>query len=533
MRLVRAFALAAVAGLAAPAARADVKPHPLFTDNMVLQRDAKVPVWGTAEPGEKVTVTLARRDNTKVGPATATADDKGRWRADLPPTPAGVGFVLGVHGNNDVTFTNVAVGDVWIGSGQSNMEWAVNISGDPEKVKAASKNPNVRLFTVGRRTATEPVDDQADMKHLGKWVTAGPDTVGQFSAVLLHFGQHLQKELDVPVGLIHTSWGGTPAQAWTSAEALAAVPELKHYADAAKAAGPALAKAKTEYDPAKAKAAYQEALKKWEAVAAKAKEGKKSFPPKPQPPAAPTAVNPHTPASLYNGMIHPLLPFAIKGAVWYQGESNAGNAEEYRVLYPTMIQDWRKRWGTDFPFYGVMLAPFNAGNPTGTNWPELREAQYLATKKLKNVGIAVITDAGDPTDIHPKDKQTVGKRLALSALAQTYGKDVEYRGPEFKAVKFDGDKAVVTFDHIGGGLVAKGDELTEFTIAGEDKEFHPAKAEVQGDTVVVSSDKVSKPVAVRFAWRNYHTPNLFNKAGLPAVPFRTDDFPLTSRGGKK
>lgn len=515
-------------GLLAPAARADVTPYPLFTENMVLQRGVDIPVWGTASPGEKVQVTLG-----KSAAVEATAGKDGNWKAVLPKHDATSGLTLTFQGKNTVSLKNVAVGDVWIGSGQSNMEWSVNASLDPEKVKAAAKNPNLRLFTVQKRTATAPITDPKDLGHFTKWVVAGPETVGSFSAVLLHFGEHVQKELDVPVGLIHTSWGGTPAQAWTSTEALAAVQALKHYGDAAAAAGPNLEKAQKAFDPAAAKAAYEAAMEKWKAAAAKAKEEKKPTPPQPQLATKPTAVNPHTPASLYNAMIHPLLSFPITGAIWYQGESNAGNPSEYRTLYPTMIRDWRARWGHAFPFYGVMLAPFNAGNPDGTNWPELREAQLLATKTLKNVGIAVISDVGHPTDIHPKDKQTVGKRLALSALAQHYGKDVEYRGPEFQAMKVDGNKAVLTFTHAQGGLVVKGDAATEFQIAAADGKYHPATAVVQGDTVVVSSDAVATPVAVRFGWRNYHTPNLFNKSGLPAVPFRTDGPPATSRGRKK
>jgi sialate O-acetylesterase len=504
MRLARVLALALTAGgLVAGTARADVKPHPLFTDNVVLQQGGEIPVWGKADPGEKVTVELARAA-TASAPVTAeaTADKDGKWKATLPKQAAGTGYTLAIRGTNTVELKNVAVGEVWVASGQSNMEWSINASWDAEKFKAAAKNPNLRLFTVQKRTATAPISDQGDLKHFTTWSESGPDTIGGFSAVAYHFGSHLQKNLpgNVPVGMIHTSWGGTPAEAWTSTEALEAVPELKHYAERA-------------------------------AAAAKGKQ----------------PVGPNTPASLYNAMIHPLLPFAIKGAIWYQGESNAGRAAEYRTLFPTMIEDWRKRWGHEFPFLCVQLAPFNNGDAFNVQYAELRDAQLLATKKLKNVGMAVITDVGDLFDIHPKDKLTVGTRLALCARGMTYGQKVVYSGPIYKGMEVDGSNAVLSFDHLGGGLCARTGPVNfsptapvyGFEICGEDKEFYPAKGAIKGDSVVVSSPKVSKPVAVRFGWQNFPLTNLYNKSAdgrvvaLPASPFRTDDFPLTTAATKK
>jgi sialate O-acetylesterase len=280
MRLARLFALAAVAGFA-PAARADVTPHPLFTDHTVLQRDAAIPVFGLAEPGEEVTVSLG--DAT----AKATADKDGKWLAKLPAQKAGTDKTLAIKGKNTVELKNVAVGDVWVCSGQSNMEWSVNASWDADRFKNQPQNKNVRLFTVAKRTSTTPLSDQKDLKHFSGWAEPTAGNVGGFSAVAYHFGNHLQGTVKVPIGLIHTSWGGTPAEAWTSLEALDADPALKHYATAAKNA-----------------------------------KGQ---------------VGPGTPASLYNAMIHPLLPFAVKGAIWYQGESNAGRAAEYRTLFPAMI----------------------------------------------------------------------------------------------------------------------------------------------------------------------------------------------------
>ncbi len=485
MRLDRVLFLAAALLVPASLAQADVKPHPLFTDNMVLQQGGTLPVWGLAEPGEEVSVALVQGDVEN--PVKGKADKDGKWSVNLPAAKAGTGYKLEISGKNSVVFKNVAVGEVWICSGQSNMEMAVNTCYDADKIRAGAKNPNLRLFTVQKRTATAPIDNQNDLKHFTKWDVSSPETVGGFSAVAYSFGQNLQKSLNVPIGVIHTSWGGTPAEAWTSIPALEAVPELKYYA----------------------------------ANAANAAKGK-------QP------VGPHTPASLYNAMIHPLYPFAIKGAIWYQGESNAGRAYEYRSLFQTMIQDWRKKWGHEMPFYLVQLAPWHANDADGVSWAELREAQLLATQKLKNVGMAVITDVGDLYDIHPRDKTTVGNRLALAARGQTYGQKIVHSGPVYKEMKVDGDSIVLSFDNLGGGLLGRYGILNGFQICGEDKEFYPAKAVIKGENVVVSSPKVAKPVAVRFGWSNYPVVNLFNKQldgkglGLPATPFRTDDFPLTT-----
>lgn len=499
MRLLTVCLL--VTGWVTGTARADVKPHPLFTDNMVLQQGAEASVWGKADPGEKVTVEFARLI-AAAAPVTAeaTADADGKWAVKLPKQTAGTGFTLTIKGKNAVEFKNVAVGEVWIASGQSNMEWPVDRGWDAEKFKAAAKNPNLRLFTVEKRTATAPISDQDDLKHFTRWDEAAPETIGGFSAVAYHFGSHLQKTLNVPVGMIHTSWGGTPAEAWTSTEALAATPELKYYVRNA-------------------------------ATLAKGKQ----------------PVGPHTPASLYNAMIHPLLPFAIKGALWYQGESNAGRAAEYRTLFPTMIEDWRKRWGHDFPFVCVQLAPYNNQDADAVQYAELRDAQLLATKTLKNVGMAVITDVGDLFDIHPKDKLTVGTRLGLSARGIAYGQKLIHTGPTYKEMKVEDGAAVLSFDHLGGGLAARSSPVGfsqsgvvyGFAICGEDREFVPAKGVIKGDTVVVSSPEVPKPVAVRFGWKNYPVVNLYNKSAdgktvaLPASPFRTDDFPLTTESKKK
>jgi sialate O-acetylesterase len=527
MRLLTPLLLIATVVWTAPAARADVKLHPLFTDNMVIQQGVPTVVLGSAEPGEKVDVTISAVPGTTAHP---TADAKGTWVAPLPAMKPGTGYTLTATAKSGkAELKNVAVGEVWICSGQSNMQWSVNQSETPADVKAGAKHPDIRLFTVGRRTSPHPITDPNDLGHFTKWVECSPETVGDFSAVAYHFGVRLQKDLGVPVGLIHTSWGGTPAQAWASLPALESIPELRYYADSARTAAKNFEEAKKSYTPEKAKADYEKALEKWKEAAEKAKADGRPEPKKPTPPKPLTALPPGTPGVLYNAMIHPLLPFAIKGAIWYQGESNAGKAYEYRTLFPAMIQDWRKRWGQEFPFICVQLAPFQGGK-SGVDYAELRDAQLFATKRLPRVGIAVITDHGDEKDIHPKPKQPVGERLALGALGIAYGKKIDYSGPVFRSMRVEGDKAVLSFDHVGGGLVARDGELNGFTVAGPDKVFHPAKAEIKGDTVVVSSEQVSQPVAVRYGWVNFAKPplNFYNKADLPATPFRTDDFPLTT-----
>jgi sialate O-acetylesterase len=538
--------------LAAPAA-AEVKPHALFSDHMVFQRNAPLPVWGAADPGEEVYVHLEVKtpDGKREEAQSAKADKDGKWVVKLAAFPAATDGVLTIRGAepkrgekkapNTVTFKDVLVGEVWVCSGQSNMEWSLTAtikSGNGQEAINASANPSLRLFTVPKFAQPTP---QAGFNpnrgtQAAKWLPCGPETTPAFSAVAYYFGRDVQKALGVPVGLIHTSWGGTPAQAWTSTEALLAEPTLKYYVEA-------LQQKTQTWDAAKAKTDYEAALARWKEAAEKAKQDGKQLPNRPQAPQAP-GLGSHDPASLYNGMIAPLLPFAIKGAIWYQGESNAGKPLEYRTLFAAMIRDWRSKWGHDLPFYCVQLAPWNAGNPDGENWAYLREAQAIASANVKNAGVAVITDVGDLTDIHPQKKGPVGGRLALLALAQTYGQKVESSGPVYRSMTVDGSRAVLTFDHADGLTAGKfsmpfgqdadkkakvvnvgeDGQLTGFTVAGEDKVFHPAKAVIEGDKVVVTSEKVTKPVAVRYGWKNFPVVNLFNKAGLPASPFRTDDF---------
>ena len=522
MRTRWLLSAALAAALAPNAARAEVKPHALFSDGMVLQRGMSCPVWGTADPAEEVYVVVQQQtaDGQREEGQRAVADKDGRWMVKLSPMQTGKPGTLTIKGKkNTVAVKNVLVGEVWVCSGQSNMEWSLGNSVGAEEAIKNSANPNIRLFTVPKKTALEP---QRDVN--AKWEECGPATVGRFTAVGYFFGRDLQKALNVPVGLIHTSWGGTPAQAWTSRDGLESDPVLKHYADE-------LDNARKGFDPDKAKKQYEVALAKWKAAAEEAKKAGKPAPRQPSPPQAP-GLSPGSPSSLYNGMIAPLIPFAIKGAIWYQGESNAGRAWEYRTLFPAMIKDWRKHWGEgDFPFLFVQLAPFMkiSSEPQDSAWAELRDAQLHTMLTLKNTGMAVITDVGEENDIHPRKKGPVGARLAIAARGIAYGQKNETSGPIFKSMKVDGNKAILTFDHLGGGLEARGGKLTGFTVAGADKKFHNAEAVLQGDEVIVSSPQVEKPVAVRFGWANYPVVNLWNKAGLPASPFRTDDFPYTTQ----
>ena len=543
MSLSRFMILLAALTFSAPAF-AEIKPHVLFSDHMVLQRDKPLVIWGTADPGEEVYVSLSIKtsDGTREEGKAAKADSAGKWVAKLAAFPAGTNGTLTIKGEEKapqkdkksfpttVTIRDVMVGEVWLASGQSNMEWSLQASpkgGGPEAIKQ-STNANIRLFMVPKnaiaapQTTTLPGKGPTD----SKWALSSPQSSASFSAVAYFFAQELEKTLKVPVGIIGTYWGGTPAEAWTSREALLAEPELKYYVES-------LDQRSKGYDAPKEKAAYEAAMAKWKVAADEAKAAGKPIPGQPRLRGEPGR-SPGDPSSLYNGMIAPLVPFTVRGAIWYQGESNAGKPIEYRTLYATMITDWRKRFGDDFSFYCVQLAPFNAGNPEGENWAYLREAQAIASAKVKNAGVAVITDVGDPTDIHPQQKAPVGQRLAYLAEARTYGLKVEDSGPVFKSMKADGAKAVVSFDHLGGGLVSQdGKDLAGFTLAGDDMVFHPAKAVIEGDTVVVTSDKVQKPSAVRYAWKNYPVVNLANKAGIPASPFRSDDLPFGKGPAKK
>ena len=504
--------------------QAEVKPNPLFTDGAVLQRGQAVPVWGTARDGEKVLVTIG---DQKVGTTAAN----GTWRVELKPLTAGGPFILTIAGDNTVTVNNVLVGEVWVCSGQSNMEFPFNRAANAAEEAPKAINPKIRMFTVVKSVSIKPLPEAK-----GSWVECSPESVGGFSAVGYFFARDLYQKLGIPVGMIHTSWGGTPAQAWTGIEGLGKDPELKSYADAAKtalennpaavAAYPAKLEefktAKTAWDDTVGKA-YQELLKGWNEETAKAKAANQPLPTKPvvasPQPAAPSGPdgNQNSETTLFNAMVNPIIPYAIKGAIWYQGESNASQSRLYRSLFPAMIADWRARWNQGkFPFLFVQIAPYS-GQP-----PEIREAQLLTLAKSANTAMAVTTDVGNAKDIHPTRKEPVGQRLALAARALAYGEKIEYSGPLYQSMKIAGGEVALTFTHAGGGLIAKDGDLKGFTIAGADGKFVPAKAVINGTNIVVSAEGVTAPKAVRYGWVNVPDVNLFNQEGLPASPFRTD-----------
>jgi sialate O-acetylesterase len=640
------FALALIAGPLADEGQAGPFLHPLFSDHAILQRDVPVPVWGWAEPGQRIKVALA------VQSVETTAGADGKWLARMGPYPAGGPHVLAVTGPKSVQVEDILVGDVWICSGQSNMEWGLASSNNAEQEIASANHPRIRLFTVPKKVAIEPTTTVD-----ASWQLCTPQTAAGFTAVGYFFGRELERELNVPIGLINSSWGGTIAEAWASSGALEAMPDFKNALDQIKAERAEQGKPPLSLDQAMAAwwkkndpgsseqpswsdTSFDSSAWKtmklpthwengglpefdglvwfrkdlnlpgaWDGKAARLSLGPiddrdttyvngvevghmnvwnaprnykipagllkagrnliavraldtagpggfsgdeadmtlslegdektqpislagdwayKASTPLGQLSTPPEAFggNPNRVTVLYNGMIAPLKPFAIKGAIWYQGESNVGRAAQYRKLLPTMIKDWRDSFEVgEFPFYIVQLANFLPvqKEPVNSAWAELREAQYLTTKALPNVGLALAIDIGDAADIHPRNKQDVGRRLALNALAATPGKDVEFSGPVYKAKEVKGSTIRLTFDHLGGGLVAKGaDKLEGFAIAGADGKYAWADAVIDGDSIVVSSPKVEKPANVRYAWADNPVCNLYNQAGLPAVPFRTD-----------
>jgi sialate O-acetylesterase len=629
--------LAAVAGQAAP--NAELRLNPLFQHNAVLQRDARVPVWGTAGDGEKITVKFA-------GQTVTTVTSNGSWKVWLQPMKANATpQTMTVRGDTTCTVTNVLVGDVWVASGQSNMERQLGPRAGQQPIEnweqaaAAANYPEIRQFLVAQRIATAPETDVA-----GNWTVCTPQTAPDFSAVGFFFVRDLYKARHVPLGLIHSSWGGTPAESWTTEATLRKMPDfaeplaqLKLLAsDPVAARRQVRAKQEAWYarvDPGSKSNALWSApdldVADWKTMTVPTTWENAGYPDfdglfwfrrsfdlpaswngtdvelhlgavddidttwvngvevgstivwnEPRVYRVPGRVlhrtnnviavrvldtgaggglwggddpmrvvvgaesisltgpwlcrqsaslrtvgwppmdfsnNPSAPTVLYNAMIAPLLPFPIRGVIWYQGESNNGRERQYRALFPAMIADWRAGWGVgDFPFLFVQIAPFNSMTP------ELREAQLLTLGRSTNTAMAVIVDCGDANDIHPPRKAPVGARLALAARALAYGEKIEFSGPLYDAMKVDGNRVVLTFTHTGGGLVAKDGELRGFTIAGANKKFVPAKAEIVGQTVVVSSPEVPQPVAVRYGWANVPDVNLFNAEGLPASPFRTD-----------
>jgi sialate O-acetylesterase len=621
--------------------RGNVVPASLFCEHAVLQQGIPIPVWGSADEDEKVTVTLA-------GQSVSTIAHDGKWSLQLAPLPAGGPHVLTITGKNRIEIADVLIGEVWICSGQSNMERQLGLRDGQQPIRnweaeaAAADFPQIRHFGVAQHSSTRP-ETRAD----GRWLVCTPETAREFTAVGFFFGRSVHLARGTPVGLIHSSWGGTPAEAWTSRAGISQLPE---FADTLAWLD------QSARDPVFARATFEQSLARWfqqndpgsyaeeswssgtlDASAwplmhlpvnwekagmpdfdgvvwfrrevelpadwvgrdvdlqlgaiddidstwvngrfvgsismwntprvyhlaagilkagrnviavrvldtggngglwgpadamrlVRADEPAKFIPldgdwhcktsvflHNVPPPPLDVSGSPGVPTVLYNGMIAPLQPYAIRGVIWYQGEANANAALLYRRLFPNLVADWRRAWGQgDFPFLFVQIAPFKEMPP------EIREAQRLSLAKIPNSAMAVTIDVGDANDIHPADKKPVGDRLALAARALAYGEKIEYSGPLFESLKVEGSKAVVKFSHLGHGLVAPGGELKGFTIAGADKKFHPAKANIVGDDVEVSADTVPAPIAVRYAWANVPEGNLFNRAGLPASPFATD-----------
>jgi sialate O-acetylesterase len=466
-------------------AQATVRLPALVGNHMVLQRDVPVPVWGWATAGERVVVTFRGHDYpAKLGAA-------GRWQVTLPATPAGGPYTLTVKGRKDThTIEDILVGDVWLASGQSNMELPLRDKNAPapgayplilnaEQEVATANFPQIRQFTVKKVVAYQPQTETEGYD----WKVCSPATAGSFSAVGYFFARDLHQRYHVPIGLISSPWGGTPAEAWVSAEALQKLPDFQ--APVAALAGRPARPATTDKDAQ------------------------------------------NTPTVLYNGMIAPLQPYAIKGVIWYQGESNTGRGAQYRTLFPALIRDWRARWGSELPFIFVQLANFTKTLPLPgpSDWAEVREAQAMALA-LPRTGMAVAIDLGDPDDIHPANKQDVGYRLALAARQVAYGdKDVVAAGPTFQTMQSSGNQIRLKFANVGTGLMLKSGTttLTGFAVAGADGQFHWAAATLAGPAeIVLTCAAVPAPVAVRYDWANNPLGNLYNREGLPAAPFRTD-----------
>ncbi|OXA75175.1 sialate O-acetylesterase [Flavobacterium aquidurense] len=482
---------------------AQVKLPALVADNMVLQQNSKVNLWGWASPNEKINIQLGWQ-NTSID-VLANAD--GNWKISVD-TPQGSDkpYTISIQASNKIVLNNVLIGEIWICSGQSNMyfpvgkedgTWKTGVKNYEEELKNASY-PNIRLFTVATNASPRPLDDVN-----GSWKECSPTNVYTFSAVAYFFGRELYQKLKVPIGLISTSWGGTKAEAWTAQNIL---------------------EENTDFLPileqdAKNEKLYQEKLETYylnvknERIA-NANDLSKIQLKKPKKEANKTSF------VLYNAMLHPITNYTMKGVIWYQGESNAEKAFLYRSLFPAMVKSWRDEWKQgDFPFYYVQIAPHKGQNP------DIREAQLIASKTISNAGMVVTTDVGNATNIHPIDKQTVGYRLGLIARAKTYGEDkLVFSGPLYNHLKIKKDKIQLFFDDVDSGFKKPSDDLKEFEIAGSDQVFYPAQAKIDGKTILVSSSKVKNPAAVRFAWKAVPEPNLFNSENLPASPFRTDDW---------
>ncbi|MFC5530548.1 sialate O-acetylesterase [Cohnella yongneupensis] len=485
-----------------------LRVNALFTDHMVLQRERGVPVWGTGAEGAAVTV--------RCGEASAQAVVRnGEWKAELPPLQVGGPYELIIEASADrIVLRDVLVGDVWLAGGQSNMEWRLIDSADPQPEIASASLPNIRYYEVPRVA----FDD--GQQHAGAWTVCSPETAAQFTAVGYYFAKRLERSLDVPIGILGCNWGGTSATCWVPEESIASDPELRIYVDEYKDAI-----GKLNSDSAKQQADdYQAAVDGYISRQAAGHTGTELGDyPWPPPMNERSFLRPN---GLYGTMLKPTAPYAIKGFIYYQGETDAGRASMYDRLMGILIDKWRGDWGdSTLPFLFVQLTGYGDGNDRehdAYNWPLLREAQQKVTEQVPNTAMAVILDCGEELDIHPKDKKSVGERLAGIALKEVYGQDVACYGPFYKELVIDGGKAIVHFEHTDGGLKSTEGDVLGFQIAGSDGRYADAVATIAGDTVELSSREVAAPVAVRYGWASFPIATLANGIGLPAAPFRTD-----------
>jgi len=507
---------------------AELKLPAVFSDNMVLQRNRDFKVWGWAEAGEQITLTLGSNS------IETECDLDKRWSVIVPAMEAGGPYIMTVSSQDTVsisdsltvaltdtiTVSNILIGEVWLCSGQSNMQWTMGRLKDIDHDIASADYPEIRMLTVPLLTTVVP-QDSIPANKMPSWVSASPDTVHSFSAVAYYFGKELHERLRVPIGLINSSWGGSVAEAWTRAETLRAYPELAPIASNLDSLARVQPEELRRYE--ERREAYNTAIQ----------DSIPNPPPYPLYPRGPGTRD--YPGGLYNAMIHPLVPYTIAGVIWYQGESNSVRAVQYRTLFPAMIRDWRTVWGQgDFPFLYVQLANWDTKTIPRDggwgSWPELREAQLMSLQ-VPNTGMAVITDIGDPKNIHPNNKWDVGRRLALNALDMAYGYTVIRSGPIFSSMFRNGKTLRLRFRHVAEGLVTGNlDALSGFTIAGDDRVFHEAVARIKGKEIVVEHPDIANPAAIRYSWDDNPNGNLYNTAGLPASPFRTDSWPEITRG---
>lgn len=508
-RLIKGAVLIAATTICGNLIHADVTLPKIFSNDMVLQREQNVPVWGWGEVGEKVTVKFAGQS------VTTEVDQSGKWRLELTPLKLGEPRTLTVQGNNIINLTNVLVGEVWLCSGQSNMEFGIGNMKDGAAEIANANHPNIRLIYVPKTVSSTP---SRELPSNCTWRICTPENItkgshkGGFSATAYYYGRELHQKLGVPVGIIQSAWGGTRIEPWTTVAGFKSVTEVndiyKHVIMSNKKYRNAVKKS-LDY------------IKSWEVNARKALATNGPIPAIPKWPSSAIRERQH-PTALYNAMIHPMVPFAIKGVIWYQGESNRGDAMLYYHKMRALINGWRKLWNNEkLPFYFVQLAPFTYRGGDQM-LPEIWEAQSEAMNKIPYTGMAIINDIGNLRDIHPKNKQEVGRRLALWALVKDYGKDIKtYCGPMFKSSNIEGSKIRASFNHTGIGLASRdGKPLNYFEIAGADGKFVKAEAVIDGSDVVISSSTIKIPVQARFAWDQLAVPNLMNKEGLPASAFR-------------